>query len=736
MKRATKISCMVIASLILISSIILGAISCSKHINMTNSTRSNENEPDNVNNKYETNEDLLELDSDEYYIEIGTSKDVLFELTVSDSIISDSIELMGDDTVIGALNDQGLNGDKIAGDNIYSSIFTLYSDTPKSIEYYVIVDKYKSNSIDMTYYKQLTDEDFQLTTSIDNSINEIESTYVKNPDGSINETSAKAVYKELINYFDSLKKQGVVIQYTEYSGTFKLKLSNGTTYLYIFDLSEEDVLGNINKENIEVSFSVASLQPYSDELIASAFDNSAKRISNSNFNYETYDNVNNEDIDVEFMKKLNKYNIILINSHGGFDGEESIITIGEKYDTENLKKYSNLLGESGGLWRMKGGHYGVTKTFFDKQYEKDSFDNTLIYIGSCHGADDSVLIDNNKGLVETLLDKGVDCVFAYTNSVYTKYDNNMCETIFNSMLEPKENRLTTASEALKIAKDKHGEKDPTMREWWNVILGDYDFDRKAELILFEKDNNSDYTLLHNMGYVSGQCVDDEDNMCIFATNNVYCVSDDGTRELYCSSNDTMISNINLILPPDKYILEIIPTSSIYETKEITLDVESNHVINLNNIKFNKKETMTSEPVTSAPRNTTTYINREYGWSVELPTEWIKYGSVGEYAGGFNHTILGQVGFHHKEIHESAPLNSDMGLIFDIGALPHDEYETLAQNHPRIGKLAENSEYVFFWTAPTDLRVDESSEDFERLYNEYNILYNTRDSILESFKLLE
>ena len=25
----------------------------------------------------------------------------------------------------------------------------------------------------------------------------------------------------------------------------------------------------------------------------------------------------------------------------------------------------------------------------------------------------------------------------------------------------------------------------------------------------------------------------------------------------------------------------------------------------------------------------TYVNKEYGWSVELPEEWVKYGSVGE-----------------------------------------------------------------------------------------------------------
>lgn len=78
----------------------------------------------------------------------------------------------------------------------------------------------------------------------------------------------------------------------------------------------------------------------------------------------------------------------------------------------------------------------------------------------------------------------------------------------------------------------------------------------------------------------------------------------------------------------------------------------------------------------------------------------------------------------------------MGLVFDIEVLPYDEYESLAKNHPRIGKLAEKEGYVFFWTGPTDFRVDPNIEDFERLNNEYNILMNSRDSILESFELLD
>lgn len=730
MKKTIKILCIVIALLIIITLIIFGACSFYKHIRITNSTGSNKNELINSNDKYEINEDLLKLDSDEYYIEIGASKDVLFELRVSDNISNQTIELMGDNIVIGELNDKGVNGDNVAGDNIYSSVFSLQSDTPKSIEYYVIVDKYKSNSIDITYYKQLTKEDYQLTVSIDNNINEIESTYIKNSDGSINEASANDVHERLLNYFDSLKEHGIVIEYTEYFGTFTLELSNGLTYEYIFDLSDEDVLGKTNEEDVNVSFSVASLEPYANGLDGYAFDDSAKKISNSNFNYRTYDNINNENVNVEFMLHLNKYNVVIINTHGGFNGESSTFSLGVKGSEEEFYSYSYLLGKNGGLVQYKDGYYGVSKNFFKKQYEDNTFDNTIIYIGSCSGADDSIVIDNNRGLAETLLDKGANCVFAYKNTVYSGYDNKMCETIFSSMLETKDNKLTTAREALKIAKDKHGDKDPTYSKWYHYLLSHTMKEAwapKAELILFEKDNDSDYTLLHNMGCVLGQCVDNEDEMCIFATNNVYRNSDDGTRELYCSNADTGISNINLVLPPDKYILEIIPKGSIYESKEIALDVKSNQVINLGNINIDKKVITTTKPV-----NSTTYVNEEYGWSVELPEEWNKYGFIVD--NSVNPMLLtgaDTVNFCHKEMYNSY----GDGGIFSILACPLEDYHNISDSS-FYKKITENAEYVYLYHE-FEIQFDTplSSEKYDILLNEYNILHKAKDSIIESFKLL-
>lgn len=181
---------------------------------------------------------------------------------------------------------------------------------------------------------------------------------------------------------------------------------------------------------------------------------------------------------------------------------------------------------------------------------------------------------------------------------------------------------------------------------------------------------------------------------------------------YCDKFEIDLAN-------GSYRVDVIPIDEEHEKTSATFHIndcgEYEHTISID-----KKATTTSKPLSSS-----IYINNKYGWSVELPKEWSEYGTVVE------DNEYGVVYFYHKEIYE----NSKIGFVFDIGALPYDEYEELSKVHPRIGKLDENSDYVFFWTGPTDLQVDINSSDFDRLYEEYNILCNTKDSVLESFKLL-
>lgn len=238
-------------------------------------------------------------------------------------------------------------------------------------------------------------------------------------------------------------------------------------------------------------------------------------------------------------------------------------------------------------------------------------------------------------------------------------------------------------------------------------------------------------LVYVQGCIIGNIKDKSTDEFVSADFSVYTIDENGNKQKYDDYYYNGRTDFKIELPMGNYVFEIQSPTDRYETTQINVNLDDRLIREIGTLYLiNDTSNINSKD------NVTIYTNKEYGWSVELPEEWMKYGTVGEYAGGFKHFILGQVGFHHKELHENAPLNSNTGWVFDIGALPPEEYEEYSKNLPMYGKLAENSEYVFFWMAPTGLPIDPVDADSKRLLEEYYLLSDTRDSILESFKLLE
>lgn len=129
----------------------------------------------------------------------------------------------------------------------------------------------------------------------------------------------------------------------------------------------------------------------------------------------------------------------------------------------------------------------------------------------------------------------------------------------------------------------------------------------------------------------------------------------------------------------------------------------------------------------------TYVNKEYGWRVELPEEWNEYGLVVD--NSVNPILLtgaDTVNFCHKEIYNSY----GNGGIFSIIVCPLDEYNSISDDS-FYTKITENTKYVYLYHE-FDIQFDKplSSEKYNRLLNECNILHKAKDSIIESFKLLE
>lgn len=135
-------------------------------------------------------------------------------------------------------------------------------------------------------------------------------------------------------------------------------------------------------------------------------------------------------------------------------------------------------------------------------------------------------------------------------------------------------------------------------------------------------------------------------------------------------------------------------------------------------------------------NLNKYYNKKYGWSVKTTPEWKHYGLIKEEDTKWNGRE-GYVVFAHKEVYEHDFGPDVAGQVMWIYAISKNNTSYNKTNgwYNQGGFLGENKDYYFFWEAPNDVRVPNmNNSEFERQMSEYRQLYDTRDEILNSFKL--
>lgn len=389
--------------------------------------------------------------------------------------------------------------------------------------------------------------------------------------------------KDMVEYLENMKSQGKIKDYFCGNGDVMVEfLDGGKMYDNHYrsgyqsgsstsnNKSRNEVSQNISSNNNTLS--VLTAQPYANdsEMTSDVFDNSATLIENSDLGYQFTDNIDDENVTIDFMKSLSKYKVIIFDGHGVYNPENNSfvgIALGEYKTAENYDKYIDEINNGRLSWTGDG-RYVVTPAFFEHYYKDNSFNDTLIYFGCCDVAND----DSN--LSEILIKKGAEAVLAYKNSVNITYNRSMCETIFNELVKKdgETNSTKTVAEALETAKKQNGEKDPTNTAWYDFILHPIfqDYVKKAdraELILTENDDNSFRLVDENKK---------EDNKQ--ADNVDY-------EKLYTDYvNDNIISQIGVCKDFEK-TLSNIPENEIYKSIENDKGLSSVYIEDFNNDKI-------------------------------------------------------------------------------------------------------------------------------------------------------
>ena len=336
---------------------------------------------------------------------------------------------------------------------------------------------------------------------INDAINMISNTTYENDFKS----SGKAIsQKELINYLEDKKAQSKIKKYIYDNDGVTIEFLNGAKmycnrYIKGFQSgTSTTVKKTINKQKISSSvdtLSVMTAQPYANDndMSTDAFDNTANLIANSNLGYKFTDNVDNQNVTVEFMKNLSTYKVIIFDGHGVFSSKNKKfigVALGEFFNDDNYNNYIDDI--TAGRLAFTGDYrYVVTSAFFDYYYKDNSLNDSLFYFGCCEVAND------DSDFSKTLINKGAKAVLAYKNNVFNTYNRNMCQTIFSELVKKdgNTNSTKTVAQALETAKEIHGEKDTDYTNWYDFVL--YPFlkeyvkkSNRAELVLTEKDDKS------------------------------------------------------------------------------------------------------------------------------------------------------------------------------------------------------------------------------------------------------
>lgn len=161
----------------------------------------------------------------------------------------------------------------------------------------------------------------------------------------------------------------------------------------------------------------------------------------------------------DFKSGLSGYNLVIIEEHGNYDyaktpmicTEESVGNIAQYSDDLKNQYIATIKDTSGSTC------YWIYPSFFEHYYSDGKLEDTIIWLGSCHGY-------QNPDLANALEACGAEAVVGFSDSVYTAYDACLHTAFVHSLMWG-----DSASEALYFAKDifKYSDTDAYAAKWYD-----------------------------------------------------------------------------------------------------------------------------------------------------------------------------------------------------------------------------------------------------------------------------
>lgn len=154
-------------------------------------------------------------------------------------------------------------------------------------------------------------------------------------------------------------------------------------------------------------------------------------LDNSGCNQFNINYLKNGNADLNALKTLSNYGLIVIHTHGGTDKNNNAFFVsGETATITSLHLIDWIMG------RLLLGN--DLKWFVKPEFiasHNNNLPNSIVYVGACHGAD-------NTSLSTAFLSRGAQTYFGFSNSVQSSFDREMANNLFPEIVD---NNKTTGA---------------------------------------------------------------------------------------------------------------------------------------------------------------------------------------------------------------------------------------------------------------------------------------------------
>ena len=156
---------------------------------------------------------------------------------------------------------------------------------------------------------------------------------------------------------------------------------------------------------------------------------------------------------IDTYKHLDGYDVIIVNSHGIYWGNDPAIILGEQATKAADQAYStDIVTRRVVKMNTKEEEvYLLLPKFFEDYYDSGAFEDAIVYLGLCEGYGND---HEDADLAKSFTHKGAAAVYAYRKSVRGLYDLLMLKDILHSLVSG-----CTTQAALDDAKQQNGKND-------------------------------------------------------------------------------------------------------------------------------------------------------------------------------------------------------------------------------------------------------------------------------------